>query len=82
LNTEISLEELMAMSEEERRHVIMSSFGEVFPDVQRLIVKLSIMPSSSITETESAILLHALYLSSIEYTRYCNNLIPEGEPLH
>jgi hypothetical protein len=72
----------MNMSEEERRHVIMSSFGEVFPEVQRLIVKLSIMPSSAITETESSILLHALYLSSIEYTRYCNQMVPEGASLH
>lgn len=82
VSEEISLEEFMQLSEEDRRHILMSSFGSQFSQVHNLIVKLSILPPSSLTEEETPILVQALYLASIEYTRYCENLIPEGEPIH
>lgn len=82
MSTEITLEELMDMPEDKRRMLLMSSFSHVFPDVQRLIVKLSILPPSAITDSDTTVLLHALYLATMEYSRYVSTLIPEGEPIH
>lgn len=78
----MTAEEWMKLPDEERRSLLMSAFGNVFPDVQRLIVKLSILPVKAITQEEAPILLEALYLASIEYTRYCTQTIPEGESFH
>lgn len=78
----MTAEEWMQLPDDERRNLIMSAFGEVFPEVQRLIIKLSIFPITALTQEEAPALLEALYLASIEYTRYCNEAVPEGAELH
>lgn len=78
----MSIEELMELSEDERRYLIMSNFSEVFPYVQNLILKLSLSNTTTLSQEESIVAIQALYLASIEYTRYWNKVIPEGERIH
>ena len=79
---EPTIEELMEMSDEERRHLVMSVFGTIFPQVQDLLVRLSINPAPQLRAEDIPILVQALYLASIEYSRYMSNMVPEGESIH
>lgn len=66
-----TVQEIMQMSDDDRRHLAMTTFGEVFPDMQLLLDKLSSEKTIDITQRDLMLCIHAIYLASIEYNRYC-----------
>ena len=73
----------MNLSDEERRHLAMSYFGEIFPEVQDLLNRLTSEDKIiKMTEMDIIVCIHAMYLASIEYTRYCTEQVKKDEVVH
>lgn len=78
-----TLQEIMQLSDEERRQLAMHTFGEVFPEMQVLLHKLTTEEGTvSITQHDLMLCIHAIYLASIEYTRYCGEQTSDVGALH
>jgi len=77
-----TVEEVLQLSSEERRHLAMATFGQVFPQMQELLERLTTQNTVSISEQDLMLCIHAIYLASIEYTRYCTEQADTEGAIH
>lgn len=74
-----TVQEIMQMNDEDRRHLAMHTFGEIFPEMQLLLAKLtSDQEEIGFTQRDLMLCIHAIYVASMEYTRYCTEQTEEG----